>query len=94
MKEFRKQQKEQLEKHKRQLNVISALSAIFLVVAAALLVILYFYYGSADETRMKLCALGLCISVAAAVILGIIRKVIEIKCKDVTENLERTKEYQ
>ena len=89
MKEFRKQQKEQLEKHKRQLNVISALS-----VAAALLVILYFYYGSADETRMKLCALGLCISVAAAVILGIIRKVIEIKCKDVTENLERTKEYQ
>lgn len=94
MKEFKKQQEKKLEKHNQQLSVISAFSAIFLIIALALLVILYFYYGSADEVRMKLCAWGLCISVAGAVVLSIIRKIIAVKCKEIAGDLERMKEYQ
>lgn len=93
MKDFKKKQEKQLEKHKQQLNVISAFSAILLIVAAAFLVILYFYYGSADENKMKLCAWGLCISVAGAVILSIVRRIIVVKCKQVSSDLERMKEY-
>jgi polyferredoxin len=93
MEEFKKKQEQKLEQHKQQLAAISAFSAIFLVIALALLIVLYFYYGSADEAKMRLCALGLCASVAIAVILSIVRRIIIVRCKEVTKDLDRMKDY-